>query len=254
MPKVLNWFNCNKLHLNAKKSVAMLFYPRQRKINTSDQGIFISNDFIAFSDNTKFLGVIIDKHLTWYDHVSTVSSKVSKAVGIMFKLSRFLPPRVLLTLYNSLVLPYLYYCNVVWGHACSSYLQKLYILQKKAVRAISKSDFNAHSKPLFLKYKLLSIFDIANFHKLSFVYSAINNLLPVCFSDYFTQSNSLHHYSSRNYLNLNLPLLRLGTNQKNVKFTGAKLWNSLPIQVKTTSTFSSFKSQLKRHILKSYYD
>ena len=119
MPKVLNWFNCNKLHLNAKKSVAMLFYPRQRKINTSDQGIFISNDFIAFSDNTKFLGVIIDKNLTWYDHVSTVSSKVSKAVGIMFKLSRFLPPRVLLTLYNSLVLPYLYHCNVVWGHACS---------------------------------------------------------------------------------------------------------------------------------------
>ena len=91
----------------------------------------------------------------------------------------------------------------------------------KAVRAISKSDFNAHSKPLFLKYKLLSIFDIANFHKLSFVYSAINNLLPVCFSDYFTQSNSLHHYSSRNYLNLILPLLRLSANQNNVRFTGA---------------------------------
>lgn len=254
MPKVLNWFNCNSLHLNSKKSIAMIFHPRQRIVDTTNKGILISDNYIPFSNTTKFLGVIIDKHLTWESHIAIVSSKVSKGVGIIFKLNKVLPIRILVTLYNSLLLPYLNYCNVVWGHACTSYLQKLHILQKRALRAISNSPSIAHSKPLFYKFKLLSIYDIATFHKLFFVYSSLNCLLPVVFSDYFTLSRSLHSYSTRNYLNLKFPLYRLTSNQNNVKFTGAKLWNSLPVDIRNASSPNSFKSRLKIHLLSLYCD
>ena len=58
MPNVITWFNSNKLHLNAKKSVAILFRPRQKHVDLSNYHIIIDNTVISFSNHTKFLGVI----------------------------------------------------------------------------------------------------------------------------------------------------------------------------------------------------
>ena len=67
---------------------------------------------------TKFLGVLLDQHLSWKYHISHVAKKVSKTIGIIRKARFFFSSKSLLSLYYTLVYPYLNYCNIAW---CSMY-------------------------------------------------------------------------------------------------------------------------------------
>ena len=51
---------------------------------------------------TKFLGVIIDEHLTWAEHINTVKTKISRGIAILCKARRVLKTSILVTLYNTL--------------------------------------------------------------------------------------------------------------------------------------------------------
>jgi hypothetical protein len=69
-----------------------------------------------------FLGIVLDECLSWKPHISLISNKISKSVGIIFKASFCLSKAALRILYFSLVYPYLQYCVIVWG---STYLANL---------------------------------------------------------------------------------------------------------------------------------
>ena len=91
----------------------------------------LNEDVIPRVDCTKFLGVIIDEQLTWKPHIAYIQNKIAKNIGIIFRLSTFMPKHVLRTLYCTLVLPYFSYCNIVWGSTYQSRLKKLCIFAEK---------------------------------------------------------------------------------------------------------------------------
>ena len=75
-----------------------------------------------------------------------IAYKLSKYVGVLNRLKHTLPPRILITLYNTLILLHFYYGLPLWGHHTSRlHTSKL---QKRALRTITNSKFNAHSEPL----------------------------------------------------------------------------------------------------------
>ena len=84
------------------------------------------------------------------------------------------PNNILKTLYMSLVLPYLSYCNIVWGSAYKKSLHPLVILQKKCIRTITKSEYLAHTKPLFKKSKILTINQMFDFNCAQFIFKILN--------------------------------------------------------------------------------
>ena len=60
--------------------------------------------------------------------------------------------------YNAVILPYLNYCNLVWGSTYKINLQRIAILQKRVIRIVNKSYYNVHTEPIFKKLNLLKIF------------------------------------------------------------------------------------------------
>ena len=102
---------------------------------------------------TKFLGVTIDENLTWGKHLSNILSKISKTIGIMKRLKWFILSKILVILYNSLVLPYLNYSVLNWGSSSVNF-DKILLLQKRAVLVISNADYHAHTTNLFKTLKL----------------------------------------------------------------------------------------------------
>src|SRR5579872_6299102 len=102
-----DWFKVNKLSLNIKKTNYMLFgyrdIPLNDQINVSPFQITIENEQIAKVDSTKFLGVIVDKKLTWQQHISSISLKISKSLNILKRLKNKLPNKCLISLYYSLI-------------------------------------------------------------------------------------------------------------------------------------------------------
>ena len=73
----------------------------------------------------------VDERLNWDKHVQEITSKLSKNIGILTKLKFTLPRNTLLMLYNSLILPYLTYCNTVWANCSATRLNSVLVLQKR---------------------------------------------------------------------------------------------------------------------------
>ena len=121
IPKVTDWFNSNKLHINTNKRVAMLFHMRQRTLAINESLIKINDDTIPFSTHTKFIGVNIDNNLTWKQHINHIVTKISKEVGILLHLSKELPKNILTIIYKTLILPYFTYCCITWGFTYDVY-------------------------------------------------------------------------------------------------------------------------------------
>ena len=128
LAKIVTWLKAHKLSLNLTKTNFMIFHPRQKKINV-EVPLVMENTIIKQVVETKFLRVIIDQHLSWKSHISFVSEKISKTVGIIAKARFYLSSKLLLTLYYSPVHPYLTYCNVAWSSTCCSNLNCIYLLQ-----------------------------------------------------------------------------------------------------------------------------
>ena len=70
----------------------------------------------------RYLGILIDLNLSSKFHIDYVCQKVTKTIGIIAKLRHFVPRHVPLTLYCSLILPYISYGICAWGHAAETHL------------------------------------------------------------------------------------------------------------------------------------
>ena len=201
---------------------------------------------------TKFLGVIINENLTWTDHIDTLKNKISKNIGVIRKLSKILPCEVLRTLYNTLIHPYFNYCNIVWGSQSGSKLDELFILQKKAVRIITKKKWNDHTSGLFKSTKILKIRDLNKFYVASFVYKSLQNNLPAVFCNYFSLNSIVHDHNTRISSNIHLVQSRVNARHFSIKIHGARIWNSLPAETKNSLSEQIFKRKLKFGIIENY--
>ena len=143
-------FKANRVALNIQKTNFMLFGFKHIPI-TEFRDFYIKIDSINISrvETTKFLGIIIDEKLKWQHHISYVALKLAKSIGILNRLKTKLPKSCLLTVYYSLIYPHLTYCNIVWGGASKSMISEFVILQKRAIRIITKSHYLSHTNPLF---------------------------------------------------------------------------------------------------------
>ena len=149
MPKIMEWFKSNKLHINVNKTVAMLFHTRQKRVNIDENSIAIDGNINPFTTNTKFLGINIDNNLTWKAHINHITTEISKRVGVLSRPSKELSYNILILIYNTILLPYLTYCCITWGFTYQTYINKIFTIQKKAIRIITHSPFQCHSSPLF---------------------------------------------------------------------------------------------------------
>ena len=244
LQNVSTWLKANKLSINVKKTKLMIFRPRQKMLPINRQ-IVIENNILEQVDNTKFLGVYIDQHLTWKTHVNFITAKISKSVGLLYKAKYYLPSKSLLTLYYALVYPYLTYCNLIWASTYVTNLQRIYLLQKRAVRAISRADYKASSKPLFANLKILDVFSIYSLQVSSFMYLYHNDALPIAFNQIFQTGNQIHQYSTRYSTFYRPHNCRTNIKKFSILFQGPTIWNSLPSNIKNAPTFNIFKRVIK---------
>ena len=147
--------------------------------------VSINNDAIEKVDSIKFLGIILDSKLSWNDHIQLVTKKVSRSMGILYRVKNILNQKSLFTLYCSLVLPYLNYACEIWGNTYASRIQPLIILQKKIIRIVCNRKFRDHTSELFYGLNCLKLPELISLKSLCVMYKAKNNLLPTKIQKYF---------------------------------------------------------------------
>ena len=175
---------------------------------------------------TKFLGVIISSNLSWNKHID---AKISKTIGIISKVRHLLPVLGTRTLYVTLVEPYLGYCNIVWAQSKpTTYLDKIFRIQKKYCRLMTFSHFQAHSEPLFRQLSILSIYKLYQYQLGLFMYQQLRGLIPISGTFSFVTNASVHDHFTRHHAKIHIKLCRTKKRQLTVVFQGPNLWNTLP--------------------------
>ena len=234
----------NRLSLNIDKTNYIIFHPYNKPMKDHIT-IKINNKVIDQKEFTKYLGVLMDSTLSWKFHISNISEKISRSIGIMYKLRPFLPLKVKRDVYYSLIYSHIIYAIEVRGSTFKTELNKILILQKRAIRLMTFSDLYPDtpgplcpSDPIFSKLNMLKVSVIHNYQVLKFVFKSINMLGPEQFHDWFQLNHERHRYKTRSNFNMDsgtiiknlvIPYAR-STNygMKQLKVNGPRLWNLLP--------------------------
>ena len=199
--KVNTWLLSNKLLLNVAKSKFMIFFKHPRTI--PKLSISINGNPVEQVTNFNFLGITLDQNITWNDHISKISIKVARVIGIMNKLKHIFPHQILRTLYNSLIHPHLIYGLYIWGFSA----KRLTILQKKVVRILARRPYISHTTSIFKDLKILKLKDQYSIQLYKLYHKNTNNLLPSYFNS-FTPYYDVEHNHDLRYTALRLPMTR----------------------------------------------
>ena len=245
------WLSINKLSLNVKKTKFIIFHYRQRNIDDLILDLQINSETIERVTEFNFLGLTLDENLNWNAHIQKVSNKISRTLGVMCRLKNFLPLHVLRILYNSLILPHLQYWILTWGF-CLGRLQKL---QKRSVRIIARSKYNAHTDPLFKSLNLLKLKDLFELSVFKIYFKFKHNLLPVYIMNMFTESIRNHRYNLRTRGPLEFVNSSTASGEKCLRCYLANFINNSSPQVLdkiNTHSYEGFSFVIKRTKLNSY--
>ena len=117
------------------------------------------------------------------------------------------------------------YGLAVWGSTYPTYLNKLKLLQNKAIRIVTSSQMSTSSKPLYIKSNILPLPKLFEFEIAKIVCFYKFNLLPKIFDNYFSYAKSCHSRTTRFSLNnhLTIPLFKNNKTRRSIKYIGPKI-------------------------------
>lgn len=245
---VYEWCNSNKLTINTDKTKYMIIKTSQKNVNIEGD-LGIDGSPIEGVKSAMYLGVSIDNNITWKSHIQNVVKSIAPKVGIISRIRHYLPKSALILIYNSLILPHLSYCIEIWGNTYTSYLNPLYVLQKKIVRLINFENYRAPTSPLFKKLEILPIHKLCKYNTCVFTFDLLNNNLPHPVHRYLDPLPHKYVTRSASQENFYIPRTTLTQNKHNLKNAATHHWNNLPSHIKLLRNRKSFKKSLKLHLI-----
>ena len=148
-----SWFLSNKLVLNIQNTKLMLLTLK----NVVIPNVSIYNLPVEYVSRTKFLGCIIDSKLKWSEHGSCVCKKVSHGIALLRASYYLFPLFVKRMIYFAFVHSHINYCLAAYGGAAKVHMNKIIVLQKKAIRLMYDASFTERVKPLALIGRILLV-------------------------------------------------------------------------------------------------
>jgi len=193
----------------------------------------------------------LDSTLSWNLHIEQLSSKLNSACHVIRLLKTIISTKNLRTVYFAYMHSTITYGIVFWGS--SPYSMNIFELQKRVIRIIMKVDNRMSCRELFKKLNILPLYSQ---YILSILLFVVNNI------DEFTISSNVHSIRTRHRSDLHPPLPRLTKHKKGIHYSGIKIFNYLPQNIKNLfRNVKKFKLTLKRFLsvgsfytLEEYFD
>jgi len=230
------WCQVNLLTLKLKKTHFLQF--QTKKQNVPKIQLAASNTIINMN-STKFLGITIDRSISWKEQISELTSKLNKACYAIRAIKPLLSLHVLLSIYFAYFHSVMTYGIIFWGNSHLS--SNIFKIQKRALRIMTNKSKRESCRPLYNQLQILTLPSQYIFSLLIFV---VKN------KDLFLLNSDIHTINTRNNSNLYMPNTNLTIFQKGVLYSGCKIYNKLPPHIKGLSNdLKHFKSTLKGFLM-----
>ena len=134
----------------------------------------------------KYLGVLIDSHLNFSFHINSISTRLSRAIGMLAKIRYYVTRDTLRSIYFGIFSSILTYGCQIWGQIKNKHFIRLVTLQNRAIKIMNFVNFRETASPLFCMF--LIVFCSSAMVKVLFssweigisIFSRISFIFPVC--------------------------------------------------------------------------
>ena len=244
---VSEWLKANRLTLNIKKTKFIVFGTRQRLRQVPPLNLSINGEQLEQVDNMKYLGVILDQFLTFDQHTDYIHSKAVKKLGIVRKARDFLDLGTSVKLYQSLVLPHMDYCDIIYSCTSESNLQKLQKIQNCACRILLRADRRAHVNELHNRLNFLNLKQRRELH-----------LSVECYKQVSNSASSLHHFfkkrTGRNTrtgdTKYEVPNIKSAMGRRCFSYRGPVHWNDVAENLKNSESVNAYKTSYLNKLMR----
>jgi hypothetical protein len=184
------------------------------------------------------LGIHIDSTLSWKIHIEQIIPKLNAACYAMRSIKPFMSQETLKMVYHAYFLSIMNYGLIFWGN--SSHSVNIFKLQKNIIRIITGCRSRDSCRELFKKLRILPL-------QSQYILSLL--LFVVYNNDKFKLNSEVYNMNTRQKYNFHLPSSNLSVYQNGVYFTGIKVFNNLPQNIKNLGNDTKkFKSELKNYL------
>ena len=254
--KIDDWFRANLLTTNEKKASKYILTKSNSLVWRGDQqliNIKMGNTTLEQVDEMKYLGVYIDSALTWNSHINYLSKILSRSAGIFSKLRYYVDRATILKTYHSLFNSHLQYGILCWGATSAENINRIQVLQNKAIRNITKAPMFSRLDNHYLNLRLLKVQDLFKLEVIKFMHNHHNSISPDYFVNFFQKVNRSHAHSTRasNSEKYVIKACRTSKGQRSIKYSGPKFWNDLPNYLINLSK-NKLKNDYKSYVFASY--
>ena len=157
----------NKIKVNTYKSYHIVFSYRNKSLLPPTR---LGREIIAQTEK-KILGIILDVSLSFKARINEFRNKLSRLVGISYRLNSFFPEEILKSLYYTLFHPYIYFNIKSWFGASEYMLEKVRIIQRKSLRAIFSLPYNDLTNSFFKNNLILKLDELYMFTILKIIFA-----------------------------------------------------------------------------------
>ena len=248
------WMSTNKLKLNCDKTEAILF-SKHHHSTSLPTSITLGHSTIDFSDTVRDLGVYLDSDLSMKQQITKLCQAAYIELKRISSIRPFLTEEATKTLVSSYVLSRLDYCNSVLLGCPQSVIQPLQRVQNSAARIIFRSPRNQPCTPLLKTLHWLPVECRIKFKCCCLCFKILTGSAPSYLSDLvhiYVPSRTLR--SSADTRIFRLPTYnRKQHGQRAFSYSAVKTFNALPYSVRHCQTLTTFKTNLKTHLFKEYF-
>ena len=190
--------------------------------------------------------MVFDNFMTWKAHTDYVCKKVASRVSILGRVTSFVTKEAATLVHNALILPLFDYCDIAWSNLLQQDIDRLQRLQNRSARIITRCSRSSEAIEQ-LHWPTLS--SRRSYHKAKLVFLCLHSLVPSYFSLYFTRFSNIHNYSTRQSMRLSLPNVKQNFGKRTFLFTGAKIFNNLPLNIVKSENIQTFCRRARHFFL-----
>ena len=252
---IKTWAVANKLQFNDKKT-EVLHITSRFKDSDKLQAVKIGNTDVTVCSKARNLGVVFDEHLTFNDHISSVLRSGWACIYMLGKIRRYLDRACAERLVHAFITSRIDSCNSLLSDLPSNQIDRLQRLQNAAARLIMLRKRRDHITPILADLHWLPVCQRIKYKILLLVFKCFHGLGPsylTCLIKPYIPTRTLR--SSSKHL-LQLPSVRPRTvtyGARAFALYGPRLWNDLPMNIRSTSSLNVFKNSLKTFLFSQYY-
>ena len=228
------------MQANPSKFQALLLGSNSENSNVSFN---VGDTAINPSKSVNLLGVEIDNKLNFSIHIAEICSRAGRQVSALARLSKTLDKTTKLLVFNSFILSHFNYCPLVWHHCSIGDSRKIEKIQERGLRFVYNDPNSSYSQLLAKSNK--NLLYINRLKKIAeFVYKCINEVGPASVHDLYSVKTI--SYNLRDSSRTQQPKSSTTTFGLNsLKYSGAALWNILPVTIKDSVDIKVFKRLIK---------